>query len=255
VNAPARASVGDNKRPLITAEQLVADFGHLETSIAAFEARGKQVPSVVEDDDDLGAITALVGDLRKERKRVNDIGETEKRPFLDGHKTTHNFFSLLIGRLVTLQDRVEAVGKRYLDKKDVEAKARQAEIERQAREETARKEREAAEAAKAGNAAAASVATEQARAADNRAEDAAAAQTAKPAERARTHTQAGTATLTEHWIFQIEAFAMIDLDALRPYIKQEHVEQAITRYVAINKGNRPLTGVKISKTTKMQTRN
>ena len=72
----------------------------------------------------------------------------------------------------------------------------------------------------------------------------------KPAELARTRTKEGTATLEENWDFRIEAFAMIDLDMLRPYIREDHIKQAIGRFVALYKDTRKIPGVEIFKTTK-----
>ena len=65
MNAPIKTpAIGDNRPALITADQLAKDFAHIEAFVAGLEAAAKDVAPVVEDDDDLAIINALVPKLR-----------------------------------------------------------------------------------------------------------------------------------------------------------------------------------------------
>lgn len=252
MNAPTK--IESNRPALITADLLAKDFAHVETAIAALETRGKVAPPVVEDDEDLAVINKLVVELRTAGKRADEVREENKKPYLDAGRIVDGFFKNFSRRIDTLKSGLEQRATRYLQKKADEERRRQAAEEAKLRQEAAQREAAAAEAAKAGDRVGAAVATEEAKTAGNRADDAAAAQAAKPADLARTHTDAGTATLEETWSFQIEAYALINLDALRPYFAAADVEKAIGRYVAINKDTKPLDGVKIIKTSKARMR-
>lgn len=252
MNEPTR--IGDNRPAIVTAESLAKDFPQIETAIAALEARGKEAPKVVEDDEDLAIINKLVVDLRTAGKRADEVRTDTKKPYLDAGRIVDGFFTAFGRRVDTLKAGLEQRATRYLQKKADEERRRQAEEEARLRQEQEQREAEAEKAAKAGDRVGAAVATEAAVTARSRADDASAAQTAKPADLARTHTDAGTATLEEVWTYQIEAFALIDLDALRPYFAQADVEKAIGRFVGINKDTKPLAGVKIIKSSKARMR-
>lgn len=252
MNAPLKQPIAtDTNRPaLITAEQLDNDFAYLLAEVAELERQAGEAPAVIEDDDDLGVINKGVVDLRGKIKSVKDKKDYEKRPHLDANSVLESFFAGLVTRLAAAQTSLEGRGKRYLDKKRVAEQARLAEIARQERAEADRRTAAAAQAAAAQKPVEAAVATQQARAAEERAVNADDRAAAKPAELARTRTDAGTATLQEIWCWRIDAEAMIDLDALRPYLAPADVEKAIGKFVAINKGSRPLAGVTIYPDTK-----
>lgn len=251
MNVQSKPLEGTNRPALITADQLATDFAHVVASVAALEARCKtEAPVVVEDDEDIGIINGLVVDLRKQIKGTEATREDEKRPYLDACSVLQGFFAALKERLAKAQEDLEGRGKRYLDKKRVAEQERLAEIARQERAESERRATAAAAAAAAQKPVEAAVANQQAQAANTRADAATERAAAKPAELARTRTESGTATLQEIWRFQIEAFALVDLDALRPYLAPADVEKAIGKFVAINKNSRPLAGVKIWSDTK-----
>jgi hypothetical protein len=244
------ADTETNRPALITAEQLAIDFGYLLGDVAGLENRGAKAPTVIEDEDDLGIINQAVVDIRGKIKVVKDKKNYEKRPHIDANSVLEGFFSALVTKLEKVQADLEARGKRYLDKKRAAEQARLAEIERKNREEAKRRADEAAAAAADARPVQAAVATSMAQAAETRADEAAERQEAKPAELARTRTDAGTATLQEVFKFRIDAFALIDLEMLRPYLQPADVEKAITKFVSINKDSRPLPGVTIFRDTK-----
>jgi len=149
MNAPIKTpAIGDNRPALITVDQLAKDFAHIEAFVAGLEAAAKDVAPVVEDDDDLAIVNALVPELRNGAKRCDEVREAEKRPYLDAGTTVQTFFKAFETRLLTLKTDLESRGGRYLKKKaDAERIAREEEA-RKAREEEAR-QRAAAEAAEA----------------------------------------------------------------------------------------------------------
>lgn len=149
MNAPAKApAIGDNRPALITADQLAKDFPHIEAFVAGLEAKAKDVPPAIEDDEDLALVNEIVPKLRAGAKRCDEVRDENKRPYLEAGNVVQAFFKSLEQRLTTLKTDLESRGGRYLKKKaDAERIAREEEA-RKAREEEAR-QRAAAEAAEA----------------------------------------------------------------------------------------------------------
>lgn len=242
-----------NRPALITADSLAVDYAHLIVAADDLTAHAAHdIPKVVEDDEDLGIITQFVKDIRTQRKRVSEIGDGEKRPFLDAHKTLHTWFNQLWQRLGELQDAVEARGNVYLAKKQSEERRRREEVERKAREEAEAARVAAIEAAK--NPAAAAAAIKVAAEAQAKADDASRASAAKPADMARTRTAAGTATLRTNIEFTFDR-EKLDLGALRPFFREDELRACINAIAIKNKdaivaGTFKLAGVIFSVGTK-----
>lgn len=252
--SPATAqihTIGDNRPPIITAGQLDRDFAHLLKAVEAFAARAREVPPVVEDDDDLAEVTAYVVDVRKERKRIADIGDGEKRPHLEAQRTLHAWFNAHYRDLDVLQTDVEARGNRYLEKKRLAEQRRREEVERKARAEAEQARLAAFEAAKQAEAvkeqAAAGVvhthpAVEQqvqaalavAAEAQINADAAARAAAAKPVDMTRTRTTAGTASISTKIEFSFDR-DKVDLEVLRPFLREDELRAAINALVIKNR--------------------
>jgi phage-related minor tail protein len=284
---------GDNRPALVTADQLAVDYRHVEEGVTKALALAADTPPVIEDDDDLGACREAVKALMGEHKRAEALRVDNKAPYLDAERVIDSFFNALKKKCADAQAKIEAAAHRYLKKKEDAERARREEEARIARE-AERKQNEEAQAAmraaaearrKADEAAMQAAQAErdkrerseqearEARAAAEKKEaearaarqkeieaTAGAAQAqksadAKPADLARTRVESGgIATLAQTWSFKIEAYAMVDLDALRPYFAEADVEKAIRRYVSFNKGDRPLKGVSIFPVTNAQMR-
>lgn len=244
MNAPARAAVvGDNRPALITADQLTRDFKNVIDAVEALELKSKDAPPVLEDDEDLASTTALIGDFGKYAKRIDQLRNAEKRPHLEAGNVIQAFFKGLEQRLLATKKTLEQRGTAYLNKKaEAERKVR-LEAEAKAREAAAQKEREAVAAVQAGKAAEAVAAQAAAETLHQRADHAADAAAAKPAELAQTRTEGGTATLQQTWEFEIEDINRIDLEALRPFIPQTAIEQAMRAFV--RSGRREIHGARI----------
>jgi hypothetical protein len=136
------------------------------------------------------------------------------------------------------------------------ANAYQAEVDRKARAEAAKRAQEAqeeaerqmaisaAEAARNRPQAAASHA-EKAADAQRSAETAAAVTQASAADLTRVRTDTGTTSGQTDWLFEIEDYSKVDLNAVRAYIPRERVELAIRGFIKINKDQVKLAGVRI----------
>jgi hypothetical protein len=246
-------AAGSNRPPIVTADQLARDYEYLLKVTDELTARAAHdVPPVAEDDADLAAITAYVKDIRTERKRIADIGDSEKRPYLEAQRTLHTWFNALATRLGELQDAVEARGNRYLEKKREAERRRREEIERKARAEAEQLRQAAFEAAKQAAAAREQAASEskvhahpaleqQAQAAmtvaveaEDKADAAARAVAAKPADMTRTRTTAGTASISTKIEFSFDR-DKVDLEALRPFLREDELRAAINAIAIKNR--------------------
>lgn len=250
MNAPARtAAPADHNRPaLITTDQLKVDFAHVETAIVALEKRVADSALVIEDDEDLASVTGLVGELTKAAKRADELRDTQGRPHLEAQRTINTFFKSFDARLMKAKVTISQRATAYMNKKAEAARQKRLEEEARARALADAKAREAAEKAKAGDGQAAHAAQAAAANHENEAEQAASAASAKPSELARTQTESGTATLAETWSFEIEDINRIDLEALRPFIPQASIEQALRAF--IKSGRREIAGARIFTTNK-----
>lgn len=77
---------------------------------------------------------------------------------------------------------------------------------------------------------------------------------AKPADLARTRTDAGLATLQTFVDFEVVDWDAVSLVKLRAFIKQEHVEQAIRVFVKTHGMTQTLPGVRIFENTRSNVR-
>lgn len=245
-------TIGDNRRPLVSAAALAAEFPHLEQEVAQFEKLVADSPPVLEDDEDLAAVDALVPKLRKAAKGYSDTRDDNKRHYLDACDVVQKFFKSYETRTLALKAQLESRSTSYLNRKAAAEAARLAADETRLREEAARKEAAAAAAAKTGDAAAASITAAQAVDIADKADDVAAAATVKPAALAFTRTPTGTAGLVDNWEFEIVDFEKIDLNALRSHMTRADIEKAIGK--AVRAGKRELAGVKIENRPKSQHR-
>ncbi len=77
----------------------------------------------------------------------------------------------------------------------------------------------------------------------NEAAEAEAAAAAKPAELTRSRFSEGTVvTMKQVGYVEIVDAALLDLNALRPFIKEEHLLQALRAWAKINNHKKPMTG-------------
>lgn len=246
--APASSRVvatTDNIRPpLLTLDQLKADFAHVEKAVADLEAEFAKIPPVVEDEEDLAMVTALAGKLIKAAKRCEDIKDEQNRPYLDASKLLNTHFKHdLQARCNAKKAALETISTAFQRKK-----AAREQIARDAAAAAARKLAEEAAAkvttaVKAGDVTAATVAVKQADSLTAFANKAAAAAAAPTSSMGLVKTDAGAASLIDNWTFEDLDLDAVDLIALRPFFPRAAVEQALRAF--IKSGRREIAGARI----------
>jgi hypothetical protein len=235
----------DNERPpLITRDQLVADHAHLEKAISEIEANSKTVPSVCEDDEDLAVITKLGTSINDELKRIDKAQKEQVRPFLDGQTTVNAYLKHdLPGRLAPIKAALESVATTYQRKKAAKEQAARDAAAKAAREQAEAAQAKVAQAVQAGDVAAATVAVKQTDSLTAFANKAASQAAAPISTMAKVATEAGTASLRDNWTFDDLDMNYVDLETLRPFIVQAAIEQALRAY--IKAGRREIKGARI----------
>lgn len=265
VTTDPRLLPGDNKPPL--AERLPIDYAAELATVETIAAAATNAPKEITTDDEHAALVKIVKDARTIGKTLKSHFEKEKAPHLEAGRTVDTFFKKPRERMDSV---VTAMEKRIKVRLDAIAAAEQARIaeearqarekERLAREEAERQLREAA-ATKPGNSdvretrmieAAASTAVAKAHETEARSLEIAA--TAKPAELARTRTEEGLSTLATFIDYEITDIEAVSLVKLRPFIKHEHIEQAIRAFVKTHGEAQTLPGVRIFRNTRANVR-
>lgn len=245
-------AIGDNRPALITADQLAKDFPQIELFVAELEKAAAESPIVLEDDADMEVVNAIAVKLGSASRRCDKLRDETGRPLLEGKRVIDSFFKDFMARLDKAQAALGVRGTVYLRKKAAAERAKREAEEAVAREAAAKAQREAAEAVKSGNVEKAALAQAKADEHETRADQAADAAGAKVSELARTQTVAGSSTLEEKWTFEIEDLNTIDLNALRPFLPQTAIEQALRAFV--KSGRRQITGARIFPDTKARFR-
>lgn len=231
--------------PLITRDQLAVDFAHLSSSVVELEDAYKaEVPSVVEDDEDLAIITRNGTSVIALLKRIETSRKEQVKPFQDAESTVNDFLKReLPNRLNTIKTALESLSTAYQRKKAVrEQKARdqQAEAARQLAAEAAAK---VAQAVKTGDVQAATAAVTESNSLTAFANKATAAAAAPVNSMAKFSTDAGSASLVDNWTFEELDLDQIDLNALRPFFVRAAVEAALRQF--IKSGRREINGARI----------
>lgn len=246
--APASSRVvatTDNVRPpLLTLNQLKADFAHVEKAIADLEAEAANIPPVIEDEEDLALATALAGKLIKAAKRCEEIRVEQNRPYLDASTLLNGHFKHdLQARCNAKKAALETISTAFQRKK-----AAREQVARDAAAAAARKQAEDAAAkvtiaVKAGDVTAATVAVKAADSLTAFANKAAAAAAAPISSMGLVKTDAGAASLVDNWTFEDLDLDAVDMVALRPFFPPAAVEQALRAF--IKSGRREIAGARI----------
>lgn len=266
-----RLSIGGNRGPLTTLEELAEQFAPVVADTASVLNTARELPEEIADDAGDAKVTDVVHAIQKEIKRGEALRVETKAPFLAGERIVDSFFNgsildkltktkaILEGRLTVFKRKKAAAERERLAeearKRDEEAAEarRVAEVARQ-KAERERLEAETAAAFEETQAPLAPINMAPVVAAENAAHDAAqqartatVAANAKGADLTRSRSESGKAgsTLVLNWLFEINDAGQIPLEALRPYITRAELSKAVARYVDVNKGDKPLAGVRI----------
>ncbi len=239
-----RAVVGGNNPPTFR-ETMAERYGSVFAALNPLADLADEAPETITSADELAKVSDIVRAARKLFNEVEEIRTREKQTFLDGGKEVDGFFGMKKDAI----KRVAAAMQRRAD-------AYQAEVDRLARVDAARKAKEAQEEADRQRAIAEAEAArnrpqaaakheERAAEAQRTAETAAATTQASAADVTRIRTESGTTSATTEWLFEIEDYSKVDLNAVRAYIPRERVELAIRGFIKVNRDTQALAGVRI----------
>jgi hypothetical protein len=230
--------------PLVTLDQLKIDFAHVEKAVADLVTESAGIPPVIEDEEDLALATELAGKLTRAAKRCEAIRKEQNQPHQDAEKVINGLFKHdLTVRLDTEKAKLEKISGAYLKKKAAREQKVRDEQAAEARKKADAAAATLAETVKSGDVPAVSAAVTQSNTLASFAARATAAAAAPTSAMASTTTEAGNATLVDNWTFDELDINTVDLAALRPFLPQTAIEQALRAF--IKAGRREIAGARI----------
>lgn len=260
------------------------EYAQVPTTVSALLDEARELPKVIADDAEMGIFARLIKRLRDEAAKIEAFRVKEKEPYYRGAQAVDAFFMALKEKCVrkdskakpgaadVLQARLDAYNQRKLQEEQERRRAEalrlaaEAEARRQEEEEArqkAERDRLAADRARAPLAVevktgiaedseqAASVAKVDATLAALAAEGAHVATLAKPADMVRTRVDQGpTVTMATEAYAAIEDEALLDRDALWPFIALEAKEKALRAWAKTTGHNVKMAGAAIGRRPK-----
>lgn len=278
-----RAAIGDNTDSIdyakLEVDRLRDDYGALVETALGLVRDTESIPEVIPDDAVKSTVVDLIKRLRDTARRAESFREVEKQPHYRRGQGVDQFFNGIIDRLAKRErknrdgvaDVLQSALTAYDTRKLMEEQARRREEALKAeREATAARAREAEERRVAEEArlaaerarkpettaakeqiadAAETLATEasiDATLATNRAETAYVDTLARPADIMRTRTAAGSlSTMATEKYAEVEDAALLDKNALWPYISFAEKEKALRAWAKGTGHNQQMAGAKI----------
>jgi hypothetical protein len=271
--------VNTNEQPDYAGEvfsRLSNDYAHLLASVADVLNRLRALPATINDEYDLSQYAVIITEGRDLRKRLEVYHDAEKAPYLRGGQGCDQFFFGNIDKLGKRSPRNPAGGLDIADARVDDFMQRKLRAEQEKRAAAEREERRRAEeirlreeaarraeiealakAARARNAdniaAHQQVAAEQARIADEQrrareladqqAEDARIDTLAPAADMTRTRLDSGAlATMGEIPFVQITDVTKLDMAAIWPHLKEEHILMALKAWAKTKSHKTPMAG-------------
>lgn len=242
-------TTGHNKPPL--SELLAETYREVEQAIDALMKRSEGGPSKIDSDEDLDKVHKLVTDARDLLKKAEGFRAMEKEPFIRDGRIVDQFFSVLKDRAERVQKKFQKIGDEHAQRLAREARQKAEDEARRANEEAERQARLAREAEESRRLTSASVHDARSDLAAEKAFQAQAVAEQSSADLVRARTASGgLSSARETWDFTISDVTKIPLDQIRPFLKPEHIEQAVRAFVKINQDRVPLEGVKVFRSTK-----
>jgi hypothetical protein len=238
------APLGHNNPPAPTlAERIEADYAEKFAEIVALAEAANAAPLLVLTDEDVGTVSDVVVKARALGKALEAARKREKQPFIDDGKLVDTLFTKArLERLETISTKLTERVTTYNRVKADEARKAQREAERVARDLAEQARLDAEMEAQGGNTAAVTEHVETALQAEQQARQAAAPVSAADATRVRSGSGAVATTRTVVKARVIDP-EKLDLNKLRGFIKPEHIDEALRRFVATNKKTIPIPGV------------
>ena len=238
-------------------DRLAMDYGRLVTRQAELIDGVPNVPEVIETEEDCEQVADYLKQMKLAAKEADNFRADEKEPHNLAGKTIQAWFKNIENPLTAYVTKLTFRIKTYHDKKLAVERIAREEVERIARkeaEEAAQKAREAEEAATNDETMAdAIIAQESADKAQKAADKAAKAASASTNVITKVKSASGvTTSMSTFMNFRNLDMAIIDLEALRPYISQDVIEKAVR--AAIRNEVRNIKGVEIFEDTRSRVR-
>jgi len=235
--------IGHNAPPpeLSPGEKALAAQAELLARVEPIAERANKLPKAINSEEDLETITPVVVDAKSLSSDIEKARKAEKEPYLEGGRAVDGAFNPIKERVDRIVKVFEGLASDFQRRKIEAQRIADAEEARKA-EARAAKLREEADAAKRPETA--QRRHDLADAAEADAERAAGLAARGNAEIAKVKTTGGTASARGVWTFAIEDFDKVDLNAIRPFIPREAIEQGLRAYVKIQKGAAKLEGVR-----------
>lgn len=209
----------------------------------------REVPEELTTDKDAGALNDFLFALRAHSSRVGEIHKKEKQPFLEAGRVADDWRA---ERLRKLDGVISIVGKALLawnKKKQEEERKRQEDAAEKLRQDALELAEQAKVHEDAGIVETAQDLNEAAQQSENHAT---LMQRNLHQVKGRSAGTMATSSNKKEWVGVIENLAGIDLEALRPYLKEEDIEAALKR--AVKNGVRSIGGAKIFQQDVLNTR-
>lgn len=275
---PARG-LGDNTPPADAAMQAImdrleADYAALVNTCTQMCDSATELPAVIETSEQLAKFAATVQEFRELAKRVESTREQEKAPYLAGGRAVDGFFFRLSDAVLKSQAAVNSIITTFKQRQLAEERERLRREQEQARqreeaarraiEEANRKAREAQEAAAkarkaetfakhqeeaARQAEAAEEARVNAMIESQRAEEAATKAMEKPThtvgERFKHQDRGGRVGMRQTPHVVITDPRKLNKETLWPFIKDEHLLQALKMWARTTSHKQPMDGAVI----------
>jgi hypothetical protein len=253
-------AVGHNTvAPIV--ERLELDYGALLNAVTEELNAAEALPEVVENSTDMAEVGAMIIRLRDLAARAESHRRSEKEPWLRGGNAVHVFFTK---RLIESLDLMRRILSRRLDvfkqrqladervKREVAATAA-----RRQHEEAQRTLRESEDAVGRARSLESKLQREQeaasarveSDAANARAEDAALQTKTKAGRMVGEHfegTRSGQVTMRKHEVVYINDVRKLDLELLRPFLKEEHLLMALRAWARATGFAREMPGATVS---------
>lgn len=240
----APAGIGHNNAT--RAELLAEKHADLAKRIDAIAKRADAAPRSIKTDADLDAIGRIVVDARDLAKEAETARTAEKEPHLRASREIDAYFKVSTDRLGRISDFFRKIADDHARAKAAEARAKAEKAAREAAEEAERQADIARRAEEAGRVKTAEKHEAKAELASEQAFQAQQVAAAPAADLVRHRTGSGVVSSARtEWAFEIVKIGDVPLDLIRPFIKPEHIEQAVRAFVRINKNSVPLAGVRI----------
>ncbi len=210
----------------------------------------KDIPEVVNNEEEAQPVTDYIKAVKSLKKSVTEAHKKEKAPFLEAGRIADTWKKNYEIKIENLAAKAEKPLQVFLVKKQEEERQRQLDIARKAREDAERLAEQAREHEAEGINDTAEDLMDAAMQSEGKAQ---AIQSSALDVKGRVRSSMGaSASQKITWTGEIESVAAIDLNALKEYFTEDHIQTAINK--AVRDGKRQIVGVKIHKKTSLNIR-